>query len=428
MRRFFRLGLAISIAAGLIIGVAASPDQLIDISPDLVREASIGYFTTPAADPVAALKADLARGAAHLAFDETTGYLPSVAAALHLPVDSQVLVFSKTSVQSRYINPGNPRAILFNDAVAVGYIHGAEYLEFAAQDPRQGVVFYTLDQRRSETPAIERRDFCLTCHNGNATVDVPGMLVRSLATMASGSTAPRFANYVSDHRSPFDERWGGYYVTGQHGSMTHLGNRQLIDRNNPDALVTDDTRNVASLEGRFALDHYLSPHGDIVALLVFEHQMRMMNLITRLGWEARVLAAQDRDSAAPASATVNELVDYLLFVDEIPLPAPVRGTSRFADTFQAQGPTDRRGRSLRHLDLSTRLLRYPCSYLIYSDAFNALPPLARRAVYTRMWQVLSGADHAKRYARRAPADRRAIVEILLDTKKDLPDDFRPISQ
>jgi hypothetical protein len=373
---------------------------------------------------VAKLNADLARGTVHLDFDPTTGYFKSIAAALKLPIDSQVVVFSKSSVQSRYITPQNPRAIVFNDAVVVGYIHGAEYLEFAAHDPQQGVVFYTLDQQRVDKPVIDRRDFCLSCHNANSTLDVPGMLVRSLATSATGTTLPRFGNYVSDHRSPFDERWGGYYVTGQHGAMKHLGNRLIADRNNPDALVTAETTNLTSLEGRFATEHYLSPQSDIVALLVFEHQMRMINLITRVGWDARVLAAQQRDVESALSASVNELVGYLLFVDERPLPAPVKGTTRFAERFSSEGPRDSRGRSLRQLDLSTRLVRYPCSYMIYSDAFDALPGVAKSAIYRRVQQVLSGADTASRYSRLSANDRRAVVEILRDTKKGLPDSFR----
>jgi hypothetical protein len=112
--------------------------------------------------------------------------------------------------------------------------------------------------------------------------------------------------------------------------------------------------------------------------------------------------------------SADELVDYLLFAGEAPLPAPVSGTSGFADEFAARGPADTHGRSLRQLDLKTRLLRYPCSYMIYSDAFAALPPLARDAIYQRLWRVLS----------QPTPEHRAIVEILRDTKPDLPAYFR----
>jgi len=140
---------------------------------------------------------------------------------------------------------------------------------------------------------------------------------------------------------------------------------------------------------------------------VFNHQMRMMNLITRLGWEFRLRKAGELDDA------VREFVDYLLFVDEAPLPAKVRGTSGFAEKFAAQGPRDSLGRSLRELDLTHRLMKYPCSYMIYSVAFDGMPEAAKAAVYRRMWQVLSG-----------DKNRRAVIEILRETKSGLPDYWR----
>ena len=173
---------------------------------------------------------------------------------------------------------------------------------------------------------------------------------------------------------------------------------------------------------------YLSPYSDVAALMVFNHQTRMTNLLIRVGWEFRV-AGYGRsgvlETTGPLREMVNELVDYLLFVDEAVLPARVRGTSGFAEKFSAAGPRDRNGRSLRQLDLGRRLLQYPCSYMIYAEAFDGLPPEARAAIYARMWQVLSGGEPSPRYARLSRSDRQAIVEILRDTKKGLPDYFQP---
>jgi hypothetical protein len=401
------------LAAAAIV-VTSGAVQFADLSPDLVREPAIAYFTTPPTDRVARLNADLQSGSVRLAFDPVQGYLPSILQALRMPAASQLLVFTKSSVQASRISPRNPRAIFFDDTVTLGFIPGAEFLEFAAEDPRQGVVFYTLDQRAVEQPVIERRDFCLSCHNNRSTLEVPGLLVRSIVTTAAGAPVPKYGNYTSDHRSPFEERWAGYFVTGRHGSMRHLGNAMLVDRTS-DARVTDDTLNLDSVKTRFDADRYLSPHSDIVALLVFEHQMHMINLLTRIGWDARLLLSTHRaDAPAVLAHAADELVDYLLFADEAPLPAAVTGTSGFAEQFSGQGPTDRRGRSLRQLDLKTRLLRYRCSYMIYSDAFNALPPQARDAIYERMWRVLS----------KPSADHRAVIEILRDTKPDLPAYFQ----
>jgi len=417
-----------SIAAGMIAGVAAT-GQFVEVSPDLVREPALEYFTRPTTDVVARLTADLQRGAARLAFDDTQGYLPSVLEALRLPRESQLLIFSKTSVQSRFINPRNPRALYFNDAVTVGYIPGADYLEFAAADPQQGVIFYTLDQRRADQPAIERRDFCLACHYAVATLDVPGLLVRSVAATTTGATAPRLANFVADHRSPFAERWAGHYVTGRHGAMKHLGNATYASSSDADSATTTETMNVDSVSERFDAGRYQSPHSDIVALLVFEHQMRMTNLLTRIGWDARVaLHAGRQDAAAIIAGAAAEVVDYLLFVDETPLTDKIAGTSGFAEHFSAAGPADRKGRSLRQLDLSTRLLKYRCSYMIYSDVFDALPVQARDAIFRRLWDVLSVRETGPKYAKLSLADRRAVVDILRDTKPTLPEYFHPIER
>jgi hypothetical protein len=195
-----------------------------------------------------------------------------------------------------------------------------------------------------------------------------------------------------------------------------MGNAVATDPSDLAAMITPATVHVTNLEGRFDMTGYLTPHSDIVALLVLEHQAQMLNLLTRVGWEARIGA----DAGRPLERAAAEFVDYMLFVDEAPLPGPIAGTSAFASTFPAAGPRDRRGRSLRDLDLGKRLLRYPCSYLIYSEPFDALPATAKAAVYERLWEVLSGRDNAPRYNVLSSADRTAIVEILRDTKKDLP--------
>src|SRR6185295_2865148 len=148
------------------------------------------------------------------------------------------------------------------------------------------------------------------------------------------------------------------------------------------------------------------------------------------GWEARVAASgEEALVAAMMSGIANEVVDYLLFIDEARLGDPVKGASGFAERFSAIGPKDRQGRSLHALDLTKRLMKYPCSYLIYSPTFDALPPAAKAPIYRRLWEVLSGEERGERYrAALSLADRQAIVEILRDTKNDLPPYFTSVSR
>jgi hypothetical protein len=382
---------------------------------------AIEYASRPTADPIVELNRRIDEGSARLTFDEDTGYLRSVLEALRVPVESQMLVMSKTGVQGLHTGPGNPRAIYFNDAVTVGYIRGAPLLEFAVEDPQQGVIFYTVDQKAQPRPQFNRPSACLRCHVAYNTLHVPGMLVRSVFIAPDGLPLGQFGSYDADDRTPFAKRWGGWYVTGTHGSMRHLGNAIVGKGDTPETIVSDRTLNRTSIDA-FDPHGYLSTHSDITALMVFEHQSYMSNLITRVGWEARIAAAEQRlDPAAGAmKAAIAELVDYALFVDEQPLTAPVRGTSGFAQKFEALGPADGAGRSLRQLDLDRRLFRYPCSYMIYSPAFRALPDVVRQAIYRRMSEILSGGDPSSKYARVSAADRLAVREILRETLSDWP--------
>jgi hypothetical protein len=394
---------------------------------------AIRYSTHPSTDAIARLSLQLQEGGARLAFDPDNGYLRAVLAALRVPVESQVTVFSGTSNQAELIKPGNPRAIFFNDSVAIGWVRGSEVLELAAINPDPGgAVFYTLAQRPVERPRFKRDDTCLACHLTWDTAGVPGPVVMSVFSVPAPDDKYSYATgAASDHRSPFSERWGGWYVTGRLGSIRHLGNDTALSRPHREAAA----RPLVSLQGLFDPRGFVSPHSDVVALMVLEHQAHMMNLITRTGWEARVGTDEGTPSGPPSGAgerqgrqkvqdAASELVDYMLVVDETPLPGPTRGSSGFAEKFEEGGPRDTRGRSLRKLDLEHRLMRYPCSYMIYSEAFDRLPKLAKDAVYDRMWRVLSGQIAEAPYSRLARADRQAVAEILLDTKPDLPEFFR----
>ena len=383
---------------------------------------AIQYTARAAADPISRLNQRISNGQIHLRFEPDSGYLRSLVAALDVPIESQVAVFSRTSLQEARIRPDNPRVIFFNDSTIVSWPRGG-FIEAAAIDPEQGAIFYTLQQRELGIPGLVRNDTCLSCHVSSATLGVPGLAVASVVPASDGlvSTAPF---KITDHRSPLAERFGGWYVTGTRIPMAHMGNLVATDPSNPTLTPTSDSIELHSLSTKFDTRGYPSTHSDIVALLVLDHQVRMIDLMTRFAWEVRVALARDPagDGALGRDLTnwARELVDYLLFIDEAALAGGgIQGASGFAEKFASAGPRDRQGRSLRDLDLQQRLLRYPCSYLIYSEQFDHLPTLARDAIYTRIRQVLLGEEKEPKYSRLSPADRRAIVEILRDTKKGL---------
>jgi hypothetical protein len=397
----------------------------------------VSYYDRPLCDPIAQLQAKIDAGKASLAFDDERGYLTAVLAALQINPSSQMLVFSKTSFQLTRITPQRPRAVYFNDETYIGWVQNGDVLEISTVDPELGAVFYTLDQQPADRPRFVRdKGQCLSCHASSRTQGVPGHLVRSVYTSPSGQPHFGSGTFTTDHRSPFEERWGGWYVTGQHGRMRHMGNVLSRDRDKPESLDREQGANVSDLSTLLDVSPYLRPTSDIVALMVLEHQTQMHNALTAASYTAVRAAHQDQivnealerpadfqsDSTQRRIAAAGDTVlEHLLFCEEFELTSPVACSSGFTEHFSSLGPRDTRGRSLRDFDLQRRIFRYPCSYLIYSDAFDALPLPIRQYVSTRLLKILNAedADPEGKFAHLTPEDRTAIREILRDTKPDL---------
>jgi hypothetical protein len=306
-------------------------------------------------------------------------------------------------------------------------------LEFAATDAKQGATFYTLKQTESDPPEFVRdRGGCLSCHASGRTQNVPGYLMRSVFSDPSGRPKLGSGTFLTDHTSDFKDRWGGWYVTGDHGSMRHMGNA-TSDEDETD-FDWESGANVKSLEKFIRTDNFLTPHSDIVALMVLEHQTQMHNAIAAANYETRQAVHQsrqmnellDRDpdyvsesAQRRIQSAADQVLEYMLMCEEFQLTHRVQGTSDFASEFEESGKKDRRGRSLRDFDLDNRLFQYPCSYLIHSDAFDALPDLVRDRIFEGLVAVLSGADTSKKYTHLSSSTRRDILEILRDTKPEI---------
>jgi hypothetical protein len=400
----------------------------------------IRYSKAEPKNRVSELIERLRSGKTQLAYEPHFGFLRSLLKELNIPVSSQMLVFSKTSLQRHRISPQTPRALYFRDDAYVGFCQQGDVLEVSAADPQLGAVFYTVDQIKSESPRIVRQgDNCLICHGSSQTKEVPGYLVRSLLVDTSGMPILAAGSHRIDHTSPLEMRWGGWYVTGTHGSQKHLGNLVVRGRSEPENVDNSAGMNLIRLDGRLETSGYLSGHSDLVALMVLEHQADAQNLITRANFATRqALQNQqtlNRELHEPADtvwestksrikSASEALVEYLLFSGEAELTHRVQGTSGFAEEFARRGPRDRQGRSLRDFDLERRIFKFPCSYLIYSASFQALPADAKDYVLRRMWEILSGQDQSKQFAHLTPSDRQAILEILRDTLPNLPDSWQ----
>jgi len=426
-----RMGLLrLAFGLGLLVAVSSASAETIS------SQAPIRYDTTKPEDPVARLQKKIDAGQVQLSGDDRHGFLQSVLKLLKIPVSSQTLVFSKTSFQRDLIAPWKPRALYFNTDLYIGWVQGGEVLEVAAIDKQLGPIFYTLSQERTDKPRFQRQtDNCLQCHEGSMTQNVPGLMVRSVYPDASGMPLFSAGTFRTTDASPFKERYGGWYVTGTHGSQRHMGNQVVRKKDDPENLDLDVGANLAKLAGKLDVSPYLAPGSDIVALMVLTHQTQIHNLITRANYETRI-ALRDQATMNQAlhekpdhtfestprriKGACEPLVRAMLFCGEEALTDRVTGSSTFAQDFAGTGLRDGAGRSLQDFDLQKRMFKYPCSFLIYSDSFNALPAIAKAVIYRRMWEILNAKEPDLDFAHLSTDDRKAIREILVATVKDLP--------
>lgn len=400
---------------------------------DMEHEA-IQYLKTEATDPIAQLQKEIDAGRVKLEFDKKNGYLRSVLKNLRISQTSQTLVFAKTSLQRERITPHQPRALYFNDQTYIGFVQDSPILEISSTDPQLGGTFYLLPQTPSAKPKFIRQTYeCLQCHSGSLTNGVAGHIMRSVYPRADGQPEFRAGTYLTSDQSPFNERWGGWYVTGKHGFMRHLGNVMATGEGEAPLMDKEAGANLARLDKILDVSPYLAPYSDVVALMTLGHQVNLHNLITRANWHTRMALNYEqqlnkelgRPEGSHLESTMSRiksvcdpLVRGLLFSKAEPFPCAITGTSGYAEAFSKQGVFDKKGRNLREFDLKTRLFKYPCSYLVYSPEFAALPPIAKEFVYRRLWEALSGTDKSADFAHLSEADRTAIREILSDTKPE----------
>ncbi|RPI76860.1 MAG: hypothetical protein EHM42_14410 [Planctomycetaceae bacterium] len=398
-------------AIGCLLSLSGAQAQSTP-SPFPYRLAPIDYFGDTS-EPVARLMAQLTAGQRELKYSADSGYLASLLDALDVPACSQMLIFAKNAANARRISPENPRALYFNDVVSIGWTPGAAALEIAAVDAHKGAVFYTLQQRADEPPRFHREDSCLTCHVTEGTLQVPGFILRSFVTDAQGR--PRQGFSPVDHATPYEKRWGGWYVTGAPREFQHLGNLSTAE-----TLLTFDRLGTRvptiDLAARLPDLKHLRGSSDILPLLVHDHQTRVQTLLTRLRYEAEFDRPLD---------TLEPLTRALLFANEPPLPAPVEGDSDYRNWFEQQGDHATASRRLREFDLKSRLFRHGCSWLIDSPGCRTLPQSVRQRLFRRIGEIIGSPSPPAGFRALGEAEREELLQLLRETvagfQEALPD-------
>ena len=382
----------------------------------------IEYGTSDLQDIVSRLQERIIAKEATLSFSTDRGYLDSVLQELNISSTSQILVFSKTSLQQPLISPETPRALYFNDEVYVGWVQGSGILEVASMDPDLGPVFFTLEQKESETPVFNREyELCLRCHDslslsGGGT---PRFIMSSNYTGILGQLVSHEGSVMTTSRTPIRSRWGGWFVSGLHGEQKHLGNviiESAADLSDERLATSGNLFSIAEVSN---LAPYISPFSDIVALMVIEHQIEVQNEIARVNFQSRTLLADDEINDIELNdellSIAEGLIDSLFMTGQPEFLARINGTSGFSENFMSRGKKDSQGRSFRELDLSKSLFKYPFSYLIYSDAYASLPKKVREIIAQRIKEVLSPEYSGDFYPHISSSSKIIIAEILDDT-------------
>ncbi len=409
---------------------------------DAFEQPPIQYSTTTPRDAISVLKSKISSGSLRFEGDERQ-VLRTLLKALNISESSQLLVFSKTSLQRDRIDPSHPRALYFNDEVYVGWCPGG-LAEVAAIDPILGPVFYKFDPKLPKNePGFERDPDCLRCHGGAFIRDIPALLARSVYTDETGEPMTALGAELVDSTTPFEQRYGGWYVTGLHGTNLHRGNLVLPDNRPPSTHDLARGANLNSLAGRFDARPYLRDSSDLVALLVFEHQITVQNSLTRANQRCLSLMAyqqgvqrdlKHRVSTEPEfesvekgfADAVEQVLDALLSKDEALFPSGgVKGVGGFTQDFGRHTRTGNAASpSLKDLDLQNRLFKYRCSYLIQSSVFENLQPSLRKRVLRRLGRILTDPSTDRRYAYLESQEREIIRRIVLRTVPDLPPNWK----
>jgi hypothetical protein len=409
--RVYRCLLMAIVAAGLF-GECHPEDYALDQPPH-------DYWKRAIEDPFSRMKADLESGRVELDRKTEKGFVLSLLKALNVPVSSQMLVFSTTSLQLSLISPSNPRALYFNDDVYVGWVPGGR-VEIVSMDPGAGGIFYIFNIPKSEQDAlrVERSERCMNCHAGADSRNVPGLVIKSVIPGPGGGSLTAYRIEKSGHDIPLSDRFGGWYLTGAGAFTNHWGN--LTGRLSPQGLTT-----YPILPGkRFDWERYPVQTSDLLAQLLHEHQAGFVNRVVEATYRTREWLHSDHgkltpEHAAGLEAEAKRLTRYILFADEAPLPKDgVEGDSKFKSDFQRTRKAANNGASLRDLDLGTRLFKNRCSYMIYTLAFQGLPKPLKEAVYRTMHHALDSPTPAKEFAYLGQAEKNAINQILRETVPD----------
>jgi len=408
-----------SLQLALLAGAQTKPDY--DLAP-------VHYTTSKDVNTITRLQAAMDERKFTLPLSSSKDILRAILDELKVPVSSQMLVFSKTSLQRELISAANPRAVYFNHDFYVGYVPGGMIEVIACDDPN-GIMFYSFELNKQEDKhRFVRNHECMNCHANKNTMDVPGLLVRSVFAEKDGRMQLSLGSSLTTPASPIADRWGGWYVTGTHGQTQHMGNKWVSTaEDGQHRFNKSEGQNVTDLSVYFDTGKHLAEGSDILALMIMEHQIQVHNMLAsaKMGYFRRVylgkaINGDEYDAHSPTARKmvqgyVDSILKTLLFADEVELPEDgINGSKVYQQDFVGQG-VHYDGHSLRDLRLEKRLFKYRCSYMIYSKAFEQLPAAIKVPVLEKLHLIMTSEQAVAGFPALSSREKDRIHSILSHT-------------
>ncbi|HEX2749278.1 MAG TPA: hypothetical protein VHM91_14820 [Verrucomicrobiales bacterium] len=392
--------------------------------PQRFEKAPHDYWKRPLSDPFTVWLGKVSKGEAQMPAGDEITVMRGLLKEFSVPVSSQMIVYSATSRQA-IISPYRPRALYFTDELYIGYVPGGR-IEVASIDPQAGPVFHIFDFPRSERATVraDRSTRCMECHAGFDNHEIPKLVIDSVIVNRQGGALETWRTEKSGHDVPLSERFGGWHLTGAASLGVNHGNT-LGQMNQGKLTVLDNP------PGRlFSLDRYPLPTSDILPQLMHDHQAGFINLLTEAIYKVRELTTPEHGALTPADEKeldrhAADITAYMLFQKEAKLPpSGITGDPGFIRDFRENRKAIAGDHSLKEFDLKTRLMRYRCTYMIYTNYWANLPALVKDRCWQRL-KVLLGPDGTSGTAPWLPSvERAAIRKILGGTLEESPKEWK----
>ena len=393
----------------LVISILLNAGFSTNVTLPKFHESPHDYWNAKRKDPFTKIIPLLHNGQIKLDHSSELNFLKSLLKELNIPESSQLQLFSTTSLQLGLINPSNPRSLYFNESIYIGYIPGGK-IEVISIDPEHGAVFYIFKVPSKKQPlTITPTKRCMNCHADRELSGIPGLIIKSVLPGVNGGSLDSYRTGQPGHDVPYKDRFGGWYITdlldpADHSNVLGFYKNGTIEKKNVLALQKKSTH------------LFPNSNSEVLTHLIFDHQAGFVNRAIKSNYLLRLTQLPDNldEHQLNFKKSISDLVKYSLFDKEPNLSLKINQNSHFKTDFLITPHKLKTGESLRELDLKTRLFKYRCSFMLFSDFFKNNPPEIKKVVYKEIKQNLLSETPILNPENSFPENEKEIILQLLN--------------